>query len=206
MPKSLDLAGQRFGRMSVEDRSGKDSHGAWMWRCTCDCGKSVLVRGATLKAGRTSACASCATTASSTSHGGSTSALYRRWRAMLNRCESVGRRDYGNYGGRGINVCAEWHDFAVFRDDMGASFNEVLELDRVDNAAGYDALNCRWVSRQQQQNNRRNNNRLTLNGATRTVAQWSAATGVKANTIIYRIRRGWPVERALLDLANEVTW
>ena len=121
---------------------------------------------------------------------------------MLDRCERATNREYRNYGGRGIVVCERWHDFAAFRDDMGDTFRPDLELERADNEAAYSPSNCKWASRKEQQNNRRNNHRVTLNGVTKTVEQWSAETGIKANTIIYRLRRGWPVERALLELAN----
>ena len=39
-------------------------------------------------------------------------------------------------------------------------------------------------------------------GITRNLAEWSEVTEVKANTILTRLRRGWP-ESQLLDLANK---
>ncbi|AIM41029.1 hypothetical protein PBI_SQUIRTY_82 [Mycobacterium phage Squirty] len=68
------------GRLLVVERAHKDASGAWMWLCRCDCARYVHVRGATLKAGRTSACHSCAATARSTTHGGAGTDLYSRWR------------------------------------------------------------------------------------------------------------------------------
>ena len=40
-------------------------------------------------------------------------------------------------------------------------------------------------------------NILTLDGKTMSVAEWSALKGLKAGTVRARLKRGWPVERAL---------
>lgn len=209
MPSALNLAGQQFGLLTARERVSKDAHGAWLWWCGCACGRDVVVRGSTLTAGRTSACASCATSQADITHGGTRTPLYQRWRAMLGRCEDPNNRAWKNYGGRGVEVCAEWHDFAAFRADMGTGFAAHLELDRIDPDGHYEPNNCRWATRVEQQNNRRNNHRVTWRGETRTVREWALATGIKANTILYRLRRGWDVERALttpsrvlLEIAN----
>lgn len=142
-------------------------------------------------------------------HGGTNTPLYQRWRAMLGRCEDPNHRAWKNYGGRGIEACAEWHDFSEFRADMGPGFAPHLELDRINPDGNYEPSNCRWATRVEQQNNRRNNHRVTWRGETRTVREWAHATGVNANTLLYRLRRGWDIERALttpsrvlLEIAN----
>lgn len=38
VPRRLELAGQRFGKLVVLERAGQDAHRAWMWQCRCDCG------------------------------------------------------------------------------------------------------------------------------------------------------------------------
>ena len=35
--------------------------------------------------------------------------------SMLQRCYNPKRPQYKNYGGRGITVCDEWHDYETFR-------------------------------------------------------------------------------------------
>ena len=79
MPAKLDLMGQRFGRLVALREAGRDLHGATMWNCCCDCGVESIVRGATLKAGHTSACRSCAARISSTTHGTILTRLRRGW-------------------------------------------------------------------------------------------------------------------------------
>lgn len=197
MPQRAELAGRRFGMLVAIRRCGKDLHGAWLWECRCDCGSSVQVRGATLTAGRTSACASCAVSKANTTHGMSRTPLYYRWRAMLQRCNNPKHESYSDYGGRGIRVCERWHQFENFRDDMAASFQEHLEIDRRDNDGHYCPENCRWATPAQQRRNQRTNHRLTFRGETLPVVDWATRTGLKPNTIITRIRRGWSVERAL---------
>ena len=52
-----------------------------------------------------------------TVHGYHDEAMYRRWKAMKNRCHNPNSRQYKNYGGRGITVCDEWrYDYAAFRE------------------------------------------------------------------------------------------
>ncbi len=36
--KSRDLAGMRFGRLTVIEDSGERKNGYILWRCKCDCG------------------------------------------------------------------------------------------------------------------------------------------------------------------------
>lgn len=213
MPAALELSGQTFGQLVVRHRSRKDTSGAWMWLCQCACSRWVEVRGATLNAGRTSACASCATRVSSTKHGATGTPLYGRWRAMLNRCELRSHSDWSNYGGRGITVCARWHEYEAFAADMGPTFESHLELDRIDVDGNYEPSNCRWATRVQQQNNKRSNHVVTWLESSRSLTEWSEMLGIKPNTLLYRIRRGWPVERAmthgvdpsvLLAVANEI--
>lgn len=35
---------------------------------------------------------------------------------MRQRCNNPKNKAYENYGGRGITICKEWDDFAVFRE------------------------------------------------------------------------------------------
>lgn len=212
MPARLELHGRQFARLRVLGRSHKDKGQAWLWNCECECGVRVVVRGATLVAGRTSACASCSTAAANTTHGMSRTTLYRRWRAMHARISSPRHKGYHNYGGRGIMVCLRWQRFENFLADMGPSFSPELELDRINVNGDYEPGNCRWATRSQQQRNRRTNHMVTWRSHTLTVQEWAEMLGLCPNTIVHRLKRGWSVERTLskdasldllLELANE---
>lgn len=81
--------------------------------------------------------------------------LAHTWRAMLSRCHNPDNLQYDNYGGRGIQVCAEWReDFWKFVEDMGGKPKGYM-LDRIDNSKGYCKSNCRWVNPQRSSWNRR---------------------------------------------------
>ncbi len=88
------------------------------------------------------------------------SRMYRVWGAMLERCNNPNQARYSSYGGRGIKVCDEWNDFAVFREwALSAGYAPGLQLDRKDNDRGYNPDNCRIATRSEQQQNRRLPNR-----------------------------------------------
>lgn len=161
-----------------------------------------MVRGGTLVAGRTSACSSCATIASQTTHGMSRTPLYDRWRAMIGRVTQVNGDEYHNYGGRGIKICESWASFENFAADMAPGFSPELELDRRDVNGDYSPENCRWATEREQQRNKRNNHLVTWWGRTQTVQDWAEQLGLKPNTVIHRLRRGWSVDRALTKGAD----
>jgi len=78
---------------------------------------------------------------------------YRSWSGMKQRCRYPKHKDYHNYGGRGIDVCDEWHDsFETFYKDMGKR-PKGMSIDRVDTNLGYFLENCRWADANQQARN-----------------------------------------------------
>lgn len=86
--------------------------------------------------------------------GGVLSPTYISWRAMVQRCTYPKNNRYANYGGRGIQVCAEWVFFENFLRDMGER-PIGTSLDRRDNDGNYEPSNCRWSTPKEQSNNRR---------------------------------------------------
>jgi hypothetical protein len=54
MPKFLDLAGKRFGRLKALKRTSKRP-GVW-WKCRCRCGKIKIVKSSDITSGNTKSC------------------------------------------------------------------------------------------------------------------------------------------------------
>lgn len=87
-----------------------------------------------------------------------TNRLYKEWAGMHHRCYRPMASHFEHYGGRGIQVCAEWsgHDgfdaFAQWSLDNG--YAEGLEIDRIDTDDGYRPDNCRWVTHKDNSRNR----------------------------------------------------
>nr|WP_314638560.1 hypothetical protein [uncultured Olsenella sp.] len=185
MPALIDLAGKRFGRLTVIKRTGTRSHHP-LWLCRCDCGNEIEVTTASLQSGATRSCgclrkelaAGKAKKAGNVrgvqlvKHGHAGERLYGVWKSMRQRCNNPHNKFYADYGGRGINVCPEWDDYAKFRSwamshgyRPDAAFGETT-LDRADNMRGYSPDNCRFVDLKKQANNRRK--RGTGNAKVRT--------------------------------------
>lgn len=113
---------------------------------------------------------------------------YRSWQSMHWRCSSTyPKRRY--YFDRGIAVCARWASFANFYEDMGPR-PKGTTIDRENNDKGYEPGNCRWATWSEQQRNRRSNTLITHDGVTRTLIEWSEATGIPADTLQSRREKG----------------
>ena len=52
----IDLTGQRFGNLTVLERSENDLWGGVQWLCQCDCCTEVIVARSHLKSGHTKSC------------------------------------------------------------------------------------------------------------------------------------------------------
>ena len=55
MPNLIDLSGQRFGRLTVTERT-VSKNGVAMWLCMCDCGNDVVASSINLRRGATKSC------------------------------------------------------------------------------------------------------------------------------------------------------
>jgi hypothetical protein len=187
-----DIIDQKFGRLTVIRYLGNKK-----WLCRCDCGGEARVLTSNITSGNSQSCG-CQRRETHFKHGMSDTKIYRIWQQMIRRCEVPHDPAYANYGGRGISVCPEWHEFSRFIADVGIR-PEGLQLDRIDNNGNYEPDNWRWVTAKINRNNQRNNRIIEFGGYSRTIAEWADALGVNYRTLNNRLNRGWPVERALTE-------
>lgn len=190
-----DMTGLRFGRLTVLERAPNKTTGAKpkvMWRCQCDCGNETVVTGYALKGGTTVSCG-----CKKRKHGHShKERLYETWKNMRRRCNDPTNKRYEQYGGRGIKVCPEWNDYAVFREwAMSHGYTDDLTIDRINVDKGYSPDNCRWAGARVQANNTTRNKYITFKGKTLTISQWADELGLPYGVINHRIQRGWDMER-----------
>lgn len=209
--KAIDIAGQKFGRLTVVEKIGSKKGEGVLWKCKCDCGGEVDVTGKKLRNGNTKSCGCIAKEMlidrnKTQGHGMTNSPTWVTWMLMLQRCENPNHKSYGYYGGRGIKVCEQWHDFERFYADMGDR-PEGMTIERNDPDAGYEPGNCRWATSEEQGNNKRSSRFVTYDGRTQTIAQWAAEIGISRQALRHRLEAGWSVKEALtMELNHGNGW
>jgi hypothetical protein len=213
MSKVKDLRGAVFGRLTALYPVGRATDGGVLWMCECRCDdlrhrNSVIKKAINLTAGRVRSCG-CLTTRrkrrlqqsrkTPEKHGLSRHRLYQTWIAMIGRCHEPEHVSYKRYGGRGIKVCERWHNIRNFVDDMDASYDKGLTLDRVDNEGDYTPENCRWATKEQQAANTYRTKYVVLNEFEKyTYKEFCEMIGFDVKIFTNRYDRlGWSLERTL---------
>lgn len=143
IPTNIIHKGQRFTYLTVIERAGSDTYGNKMWKCQCKCGSEAVVRGGNLKSGAVRSCG-CLAKANALKHGESRTRLYRIWHGIIRRTEDPTRREYKNYGARGVRMCEEWREnFESFRDWARENgYTDDRSIIRVDKNGDYTPSNC----------------------------------------------------------------
>lgn len=197
----MNLTGRQFERLQVieeVERRGRTRR----WRCRCACGNERIVQQGNLVSGHTLSCGCLGqehATAAKVRHGHAgwkkQSPEYRVWTGIMSRCRNPNEPAYPNYGGRGISICARWHDFRNFLADMGLRPSPHHSIDRIDNDGPYAPDNCRWATRIEQNRNTRASRIITWNGQARHLKAWAEETGIKYKTLHARLQKGWSLDR-----------
>ena len=85
--------------------------------------------------------------------------LLNRLAAAITRCHSKTSKHFEHYGRRGITVCCEWRRdkaaFLKYIQTVSGWDDPTLEMDRIDNNAGYCPGNIRFVSKSTNLRNKR---------------------------------------------------
>ena len=204
--KLQNLVGKKFERWTVVKRSS--NHGpATYWHCQCSCGTMRNVAASSLVTGLSRSCGCLGSevrTSFGVTHGasrrGKMTPEYCAWLAMKERCFNPLGKNYANYGGRGITVCARWfNNFSTFLADMGPRPSPKHSLDRTNNDGDYRPDNCRWATKTTQARNSRNTRLVDLSDGAGPLPLAAQCERLNLNyrNIRSRIGRGLSPEEAL---------
>jgi len=189
-----DLTGRKFGKWIVLEKAFENKKHGQFYKCKCDCGNIRNINGRNMLIGRSLSCGCMGrenAIKALTKHNGSKTKLYKIWSGMRRRCFDKNNPAYKNYGGRGITICEEWNDFAIFREwSLANGYKDNLSIDRINNGEGYNPNNCRWATRKEQANNTRKNKIIEINNETHTLSQWAEIKKLDLNVVWRRSIKG----------------
>ena len=196
MSKTIQKAGDIFGRWEIIEEAGRNSHGNILWRCKCKCGTIREVSGNSLRMGRSASCG-CINAEflrnTTFRHGFSKTSLRWVYSNMQQRCCNNKHPKFTTYGARGIKICKEWLDnpSSFYNWATFSGYKRGLTLDRINNDGNYEPSNCRWTTKKIQQNNMSSNRVITHNNKTQTLSQWANDLGLHPTALSHRLKEGW---------------
>lgn len=193
-----NLEGQRFGMLVVVHLSKAIRHDKCRhWVCICDCGTVINTpSSSSLLNGHTRSCGRCLISKTMTKHGHSRGGRrgvtieYISWRNMLQRCTNPKNKSYKDYGGRGIEVSAEFLNFESFFNEVGLKPDPSYTLERINNSLGYVPGNIKWATRKEQSRNRSYHRFITYQGITMIQADWARELGISSSRLKFHIDKG----------------
>jgi hypothetical protein len=125
---------------------------------------------------------------------------------MVRRCVDLFREDAMYYTAKGITVCERWSPvlssgkknpqaFINFLADMGER-PEGTTIGRLNENEGYSPTNCAWQTLPEQNVSLsyEGNEAVTVDGVTRTKAEWAEHLGIQYDSLMRRLQRGWGLD------------
>ena len=206
--KKAIYPGEIFGSLVAIKKIPGSRERPTKWICKCECGTQNSYLSSSLRSKNTGSCGCRGSRATigerSKTHGMSKQHVYGIWAGMHNRCYNKKVRGYHNYGGRGIYVCARWRKFENFLADMGIP-EKGLSIERINNDKMYSPSNCKWATKREQMYNTTRSVKLTHDGLTLNLGEWSKKLGVTRGALYQRMRNNLPEDRlfAARSLVNQ---
>lgn len=202
MANMIDISGKTFNGLTAIKPIGKYKSGNTIWLCKCECGNFCEVESHLLRSGKQKSCGcypSERMKIMNTKHNGFGTRLYEIWRQMNRRCYGKNTKAYKDYGGRGISICEEWHDFDTFRKwAFSSGYTDSLTIDRIDVNGNYCPENCRWATVKEQANNRRSCHFVEYQGENHTISEWADIYGINQVRLWDHLSRcNWDMGKAL---------
>lgn len=197
MAAPLNLLGQRFGTLTVEELVGSEIRNGKkfgrIWKCVCDCGNINHVTSNSLRQGNTTRCShSCALRV----HGMVGTPTYNSWVKMLSRTRYDEYKEW--YGD--VSCCDRWEprkggSFENFYADMGTR-PEGMTLNRINSSEVYSKETCEWadLTLQSFDQKKSKSNTSGRTGVCFEGDKWTVKIGVKGESI--RLYRGDSYEEA----------
>ena len=215
---SVEWLGKVFGRLTVIGfvHAEKPERG-WWWKCRCECGETKVFRPNDVKRGRTQSCGCfhdevCQLRAIKFEHRVKDhKRLYSIYNWIKRRCYDETCLRFMDYGGRGIQMCAEWlnenEGFDSFVTwSLRNGYSENLTIDRIDVNGDYSPGNCRWLTHREQNLNKRDTLWVDFKGERITLKELCEREGVTYDTVHNRIYvLGWSVEKAVQTPSERAT-
>lgn len=194
--RALDLAGQVFGQLVVEEYLGRTPRNQIVWRALCTCGESVVVKTSDLCSGDTTSCGCLHRALLVKKNKQSTNPWRREHQREYNsyisarrRCLEASDKDYYRYGAVGVTFYAPWAaSFRAFCEYMGRR-PPGTTLDRIDPAKGYIPGNVRWATPTVQAENRKSTVWVRLHGECMTATEAARRLGVTNGAVYAQLKQ-----------------
>lgn len=189
--RKQSLVGKVFTYLTVLEPIGRTNNRTIVYRCLCKCGRTHHASTNSLTQSVIKSCGCLKKewidSKPFKTHGMTKTRIYKIWQDMMARCYKSNNTSFSRYGAVGIKVAISWHKFIGFYSDMQEGYSEELTLDRKKPCEGYCKENCRWATYQQQSENKKSTIYLNIDGETKTLMDWSRASGVSPRLIRFRI-------------------
>lgn len=206
--RTLDLTGQKYGRLTVIRYAGMRS-GRTIWLCRCICGVEKTCLSSNLIVGDIKSCGCLVKDVmrNRKTHGLTNHPLYKIYHGMMNRCYNPNYKASKNYINKGVKVCKEWRNnfLSFYNWCINNGWKQGLKVDKdiMPRKLGiapklYSPSTCSLVTQKQNSRTKANSIMVEFMGETKCLTEWCEIYGVNYSTLKKRfITQKYPFDKAL---------